>query len=67
MSWIEPSAVDDSGEVKLKQSSHKSGDTFHIGSTSVSYVFTDASNNTATCNFVVILAEEGKLGLTTSH
>ncbi|XP_072046098.1 hyalin-like [Amphiura filiformis] len=58
VSWYEPTADDNSGDVTLSKSTHKSGELFEIGSTSVSYTFMDRSNNTATCDFLVTINEE---------
>ncbi|XP_072046551.1 hyalin-like [Amphiura filiformis] len=62
VSWYEPSANDNSGDVTFSKSSHKSGELFLKGSTSVSYTFMDRSNNTATCDFLVTI-REGKCSL----
>lgn len=57
--WIEPTATDfESPPVTLLQT-HRSGDSFTLGSTPVSYVFSDAAGNQATCMFTVTL-EPGK-------
>ena len=53
VSWVEPTAVDDSGNVTLLMKTHSSGDTFPVGLTTVIYVFADSSNNIASCTFVV--------------
>ena len=57
--WIEPTATDlESPPVTLLQT-HRSGDSFTLGTTPVSYVFSDAAGNQATCMFTVTL-EPGK-------
>ena len=57
VSWGEPSAGDKSGSVKLVNASHTAGDMFDVGSTRVSYTFTDASNNRVSCEFLVIVSQ----------
>ena len=53
VSWIEPTAVDESRNVTLLMKTHSSGDTFPVGLTTVTYMFVDSSNNIASCTFVV--------------
>ncbi|XP_071797495.1 uncharacterized protein [Asterias amurensis] len=55
--WLEPEAIDDTGATPLGQSTHRPGETFPIGDTSVSYVFTDTSGNQGFCNFTVTVDE----------
>ena len=57
--WTEPYATDDYGRVMLIGRSHKQGDYFPLGLTSVKYTFADDSYNKALCNFSVIV-EYGK-------
>lgn len=51
--WPEPSATDESGQVILVQRSHAPGAMFSVGSTTVTYRFSDNANNVADCVFVV--------------
>ncbi|XP_072021501.1 hyalin-like [Amphiura filiformis] len=51
-SWSEPSATDLSGTPQRIRS-HAPSTKFPVGQTLVTYSFVDASNNTATCNFIV--------------
>lgn len=53
VSWVEPSAVDNSGVANLISQSHFPNTLFNIGSTTVTYVYSDESNNIAQCSFVV--------------
>ena len=57
VSWNEPSAGDKSGFVKLVDASHTSGDMFDVGSTRVSYTFSDASSNRVSCEFSVTVTQ----------
>lgn len=53
VTWIEPTAVDNSGlEVIIVQNASP-GMEFPIGDFSVTYTFTDPAGNAATCQFVV--------------
>ena len=61
MTWIEPSALDASGEVRLSDVTHSPGDGFPVGVTPVKYTFVDGSGNNASCQFIVIVSE-GKNG-----
>ena len=58
--WLEPEATDDTGATPLGQMTHRPGETFPIGDTSVSYVFTDTSGNQGFCNFTVAVDEIGE-------
>ncbi|PIK56444.1 putative hyalin-like [Apostichopus japonicus] len=51
ISWTEPTATDISGTVNSKAS--RPGQQFSIGSTTVTYTFTDAAGNSAMCSFAV--------------
>ena len=53
VSWIEPTAADEYGNVTLLVKTHSSGQMFKVGSTSVMYMFADSSNNIASCSFDV--------------
>ncbi|XP_072018798.1 hyalin-like isoform X2 [Amphiura filiformis] len=59
VSWIEPTATDDSGQVPNPIFTHAPNSVFDIGTTQVIYIFTDASNNRATCTFNVQLSGGG--------
>ncbi len=56
--YIEPTASDDSG-IASSTSSHTPGSSFPVGNTLVSYTFTDAVGNSATCSFTVIVRLSG--------
>ena len=56
VTWKEPSAVDASGNATLLIKTHSPGDFFHVGNTSISYVFVDYANNMATCRFFVSIS-----------
>lgn len=51
--WVEPTAEDLSGTVTLSSQNAMPGDSFDVGVTSVTYVFSDAANNRADCTFLV--------------
>ena len=53
VTWIEPTATDNSGETPTVTQSHQPGDSFPLGTTQVSYRFTDMSGNEATCSFTI--------------
>ena len=53
--WTPPTATDNSGAVTLI-SSHHPGDSFNIGTTTVTYTATDSSFNEATSSFDIIVA-----------
>ncbi len=57
VSWTEPTADDNSGQVTLT-SSHVPGGIFPVGDTEVTYTAVDSSGNDATESFVVTI--EGK-------
>ena len=52
VSWTAASATDDNGSVTVS-SDYQSGDTFTIGSTTVTYTATDAAGSQSTCTFTV--------------
>ncbi|KAK6170352.1 hypothetical protein SNE40_018764 [Patella caerulea] len=52
--WDEPVFIDDIGIVDIQQT-HRPGQTFPLGEYIVSYVAYDAENNSAECNFGVIV------------
>jgi len=56
VTWIEPTASDCS--LTSFTSNHASGSSFPIGITTVTYTATDASNNTATCSFIVTVIDK---------
>ncbi|XP_071819452.1 uncharacterized protein [Apostichopus japonicus] len=56
--WLEPTATDLSGTVNLVTRSHTPGSSFPLGTTGVTYTFTDASNNPSTCSFNVVVSVE---------
>ncbi|KAJ8041072.1 Hyalin [Holothuria leucospilota] len=53
--FAEPTATDNSGTVSVVTRSNPPGSFFNIGTTTVTYVFEDPSNNRATCVFRVII------------
>ena len=56
-SWIEPAATDNSGMAPIVTQSHRPGDSFNIGTTTVTYTFRDGIGNEAVCSFVVTVRE----------
>ncbi|XP_072175625.1 uncharacterized protein [Diadema setosum] len=58
VTWTPPTASDNSGNVTLT-SSHEPGETFPLGSTTVTYTAVDPEGQTATCSFDVFVTECG--------
>ena len=54
VTWTVPTATDNSGTQTLT-STHNPGDSFPIGTTTVTYTSTDAAGNTATCSFAIVV------------
>ena len=57
VSWTPPNATDNSGTQTLS-SDYSPGDSFPIGTTTVTYTSTDESGNTNTCTFDVVVSGE---------
>ena len=57
ISWTAPTATDNSGTQTLT-SDYNPGDSFLIGTTTVTYTSTDGAGNTAICSFDVIVNGE---------
>ncbi len=57
VSWTEPTATDNCGGVINVQKNHSPGDIFNVGTTQVTYTFTDAANNQKTCTFNVTVQD----------
>ena len=56
--WTEPTALDNcTGAMTYTTRSHAPGATFPVGTTTVTYTFTDGSGNTSTCVFDVIVQD----------
>ena len=55
ISWIEPTAIDNSGNATLLTNNHSPGDILEAGRTRVTYIFTDGDRNTASCGFDIVL------------
>ena len=55
LTWTEPTATDNSGMTPTITQSHQPGDSFPIGTTTVTYTFTDMAGNQAECSFTVIV------------
>ncbi|XP_072046224.1 uncharacterized protein [Amphiura filiformis] len=56
--WKDPVAMDNSEDVTVFVQTHTPGATFTQGTTLVTYIFTDDSDNLATCSFYVTLTTE---------
>ena len=52
--WQEPTAIDDSNEQPTVMRSIAPGVQFPVGTTEVTYTFTDAAGNSADCSFNVL-------------
>lgn len=57
ITWTEPRATDNCGQVTLQSRTHEPGDQFGRGTTSVTYVFVDGSQNAVTCGFSITIIE----------
>ena len=57
ITWIEPTATDDSGVPPTVTQTHRPGDLFSVGSTEVMYTFTDRDGNEAICSFVIVIGK----------
>ena len=57
MTWISPTATDNSGVVTLASRSHRSGQFFATGTTTVTYRFVDGSGNEAICSIDITIIE----------
>ncbi len=53
VTWIEPTAFDNSGQQPFVTKSHEPGQNFAVGTTQVTYTFTDSSQNQAQCTFTI--------------
>ena len=53
LTWTEPTATDNSGTTPTVTQSHRPGDSFPVGTTTVTYTFTDMAGNQAQCSFTV--------------
>ncbi|XP_072046539.1 hyalin-like [Amphiura filiformis] len=57
VSWKEPIASDKSGHIEILTATHAPDEMFDVGSTLVSYIYADGSNNRATCEFEIHISE----------
>ena len=55
--WTVPVPMDNCAGATITDATHTPGQTFPIGSTTVTYTATDASGNTTTCSFEVLVAD----------
>ena len=53
VTWIEPTATDNSGMTPTVTQSHQPGDSFPPGVTEVTYAFSDLAGNEAVCVFAI--------------
>ena len=67
VSWTPPTADDNSGETVTLTSDYSPGDTFAIGTTTVTYTATDAYGNTANSTFNVVVTGKYKSQLDSSR
>ena len=54
VTWTEPTATDNSGGQPTGFKSHQPGERFPDGTTQVTYIFSDQSQNSALCSFAVM-------------
>ena len=57
VSWIAPTATDNSGIVNLSSRTRAPGSYFLVGNSDVTYEFVDGAGNTASCVFTVTVVE----------
>jgi len=57
VTWIPPTATDNCDPSPALTSTHVPGDTFPVGTTTVTYTATDACSNTSTCTFNVTVTD----------
>ena len=53
VTWVAPTATDDSGQTPTVIASHNPGSTFSVGTTTVTYTFRDQAANSNVCRFEV--------------
>lgn len=53
--WIEPRATDNSGTDPFRTTNYTPGREFPVGTTRVTYTFTDEAGNSAICSFNVVV------------
>ena len=58
VSWTEPTASDNSGITPTVTRTHVPNSRFFLGTTLVTYTFTDRSDNTAVCSFEVTISRK---------
>lgn len=56
VSWVEPTATDDSGIVTRIVRTHEPNTAFNVGPTTVTYIFEDGNSNRAVCSFTVTIS-----------
>ncbi len=57
VTWTPPAATDNCGEVDLS-SDHQPGETFPVGTTTVTYTATDDAGNSVSCSFDVTVTDD---------
>ena len=55
VTWTERIATDNSGMTPAVTQTHQPGDSFNVGTATVTYTFTDMSGNQAQCSFTVTI------------
>lgn len=58
VSWITPTASDNCPGVSITSASHLPGETFPVGTTTVTYEASDATGNTGSCSFTVTVTDD---------
>ena len=58
ITWTEPTAVDNSGLGPIRTQTHQPTDSFPVGTTAVTYTFTDQAGNSAECSFDVTIGKD---------
>ena len=58
VTWTEPTATDNSGMTPTVTQTHQPGDSFNVGTTTVTYTFTDMAGNQALCSFTVTVTTD---------
>ena len=57
VTWTEPTATDNSGRTPTISRSHRPGESFPVGTTQVTYTFSDDTGNEAMCSFTITICK----------
>ena len=57
VTWTEPTATDNSGMTPRMIRTHQPGDSFPVGTTTVTYMFMDMTGNRVQCSFGITIGK----------